>query len=179
MTSPRETMKATFESAQPLHNSEQSLPKGAVLIGVLKSVERELVRRGMLGAESETITPLWFLAETERNIFLWRSGKSLDDQKEFDFWIHVPQLIEKRRAQVEKPHGLNPFINPLWGGAPLDAGLVDRELSYLDEIEELSSVFLPHAEALSHASREVRRDLAPDSAERLTVLLPATRKGGV
>ena len=175
MTSGRETTGATFENVQTLHKFEQSVPKGAVLLGVLRSVERELVRRGMLGDGLDGITPLWFLAETERNIFLWRTGQSIDDHREYDFWIDVPALVTKRRRQLDKPQGLNPFVNPLWGAAPLDEELVDRELSYLDQLEEVLAVVVPHASALSHASQEVSREIKPSSAERKTVVLPVTK----
>jgi hypothetical protein len=176
MTSTKEAILPPSETAQSLHTNEHPVPKGAVFIGVLKSVEKELTRRGMLGSEGYAVTPLWFLAETERNIFLWRSGRSIDDQRDYDFWVDVPALIKKRRAQLDKPHGLNPFINPLWGGAPLDEGLVDGEVRYMDEFEELLSVILPHAAALSLASREVRHELQPGVAQRTTVLLPAFKK---
>ena len=100
---------------QLLQSGAHILPKGCVLLGVLKSIENELRKREMLGISGQPTTPLWFLAETERNIFLWRSGKSLDDQRNYSFWINVPALIKKRRHQLKKPQGLNPFTNPLWG----------------------------------------------------------------
>jgi hypothetical protein len=69
----------------------------------------------MIGGGGEAVTPLWFLAETERNIFLWRQGKSLDDVEDYEFWVDIPSLITKRRVQLESPQGLNPFTNPNWG----------------------------------------------------------------
>jgi hypothetical protein len=172
MGSPMAPTGVTHESAHHVHSNVQVLPKGAILLGVLKSVETELRRRRMLGDTCDTLTPVWFLAETERNIFLWRNGKSLDDQQDFDFWVDIKALMAKRRKQLENPRGLNPFVNPLWGTAPLDQRLINRERDYLDDLEELGSVVMPHAEALSHASRTVRRELEPESIDRTCVLLP-------
>lgn len=162
----------THEIAHRMHNNVRAVPKGSVLLGILKSVETELRRRKMMGELSESNTPLWFLAETERNIFLWRNGKSLDDQCDFEFWVDTVALIAKRRKQLEKPHGLNPFVNPLWGSAPLDQRLVASEQDYLEDLEELTKAVIPHAEALSHASTIVRKELEPSAVDRIRVFLP-------
>jgi hypothetical protein len=149
-----------------------------VLLGVLKSIENELRRRELLGIEAAPACPLWFLAETERNVFLWRNGKSLDDVREFSFWIDLPALISKRRSQLAKPGGLNPFINPLWGSAPLDSDLLRHEFEYLEALEDLITTVFKQAEALSHASELIRKDLEQESAsQRAAVILPAYAEG--
>jgi len=162
----------TYESVQSVRTNAQPLPNEAVLLPILKAVESELRRRGMLGTDLSNVTPLWFLAETERNVFLWRQGKSLDHQKEFDFWVDCRALIEKRRSQLKNPNGLNPFINPLWGCAPLDSAGLDRACDYLDDFEDLSGRILSHAVALSHASRTIRHELLPESKSQQAVMLP-------
>lgn len=161
-----------------LQSGAQKLPKGCVLLGVLKSVENELRKRDMLGVTGQPATPLWFLAETERNIFLWRNGKSLDDHAEFSFWVDVPALISKRREQLNKPAGVsstahNPFTNPLWGLAPYDDKLAEQERDYLDSLDDLVGSILKHAEALSVASEQIRSDLAKSLASRPPVVIPS------
>ena len=158
---------------QLLQSGAHILPKGCVLLGVLKSIENELRKREMLGISGQPTTQLWFLAETERNIFLWRSGKSLDDQRNYSFWINVPALIKKRRYQLKKPQGLNPFTNPLWGIAAFEYKLVDQERDYLDSFEDLADSVLKHAEALSVASETIRSEVAPGSLQRPPVVLPS------
>ena len=162
----------THKTAPATHGLVQSVPPGAVLMRVLKTVENELRRRKMIGNCHETVTPLWFLAETERNIFLWRQGKSLDDMNEFEFWIDLPKLLSKRRAQLENPQGLNPFTNPHWGNSPLDTRTVQQERDYLDDIEDLAECIIPHAEALSKASLAVQAEFSKQTDTALKVLLP-------
>jgi len=164
------------ETTQELHSGARALPPGSILLGVLKSVESELAKRELLGLKGENSTPLWFLAETERNIFLWRNGKSLDDQRDFSFWVDVPALIAKRREQLKKPVGFNPFINPLGGSLPMDPRSVDDEVEYLDTLEDLSGTVLRQAEALSHASESVRIELSDGVDGRTPVVLPTGAK---
>lgn len=166
----------THKSAHSTHGIVQSVPSGAVLLRVLRTVENELRRRRMIGGGGEAVTPLWFLAETERNIFLWRQGKSLDDVEDYEFWVDIPSLITKRRGQLESPQGLNPFTNPNWGNAPLDTRALDCERNYLEDVEDLGDVIIPHAEALSRASVTVQIELSPRSTPRTTVLLPIASK---
>ena len=162
----------THKSAHSAYGIVQSVPSGAVLLRVLRTVENELRRRRMIGNGSDAITPLWFLAETERNIFLWRQGKSLDEVEDFEFWVDIASLIKKRRGQLDSPQGLNPFTNPNWGNAPLDTRAVDGERNYLEDVEDLSDVIVPHAEALSRASVTVQIELSPRNTPRTNVLLP-------
>jgi hypothetical protein len=159
-------------TTQELHSDAQALPKGSVLLGVLKSVESELTKRELLGLKRHNAIPLWFLAETERNIFLWRNGKSLDDQRDYTFWIDVGALITKRREQLKKPHGFNPFINPLGGSLPMDARSIEEEVEYLETFEDLSETILRQAEALSHASETIRIELSHGIDTRTAVVLP-------
>lgn len=155
-----------------MYKNGQEAPSGAILLGVLKSIESELRKRNLLGIVADTATPLWFLAETERNVFLWRNGKSIDDHKQYSFWINVHELVAKRREQLKRAKGFNPFINSLVSSAPTDSAGVAHEQNYLDCVEELTDTVFRHAEALSHASESVRLELIPNAHERHVVVLP-------
>lgn len=160
--------------AQP-SKSEHASHAGCVLLGVLKAVEQELSKRELLGSYSTHVTPLWFLAETERNVFLWRSGKSIRDYHLFSFWIDLRALIHKRREQLSRSAGFNPFVQ-----VSTSFGETDAELRYLDLIEELTDTIFRHAETLSHASECIRTELAPTAPIRTRILLPHPRdQGGV
>lgn len=156
----------------PTYKSEQ-IPlcyPGCVLLGMLKAVEVELTKRELLDAPSMQATPLWFIAETERNVFLWRDGKSIGDHSSYSFWIDIKALINKRRLHLSRSKGFNPFINlsPRSGG-------VDCEHRYLDAIEELSGTIFRHAEILSHASEKIREGLIPGLPTRNAIVLPQAK----
>jgi hypothetical protein len=152
------------------------LSTGHVLLGILKSIENELRKRNHLWSAGTPPTPLWFLAETERNIFLWRGNQSLDEARKYSFWVDIRGLINKRRNQLSHPHDSNPFTNPLWGSGPLDASLVDRERDYLDALEDLLPSAFKRAEALSRASESLRLEIDPD-AIRSVVIIPTPSSG--
>jgi len=163
---------------------EHSPYAGCVLLGMLKAVEVELLKRDMLGPDAPQATPLWFIAETERNVFLWRNGKSIGDYGRYSFWIDLKALIQKRRVQLSRNKGFNPFIQssaPLGvsSGTPTprrDAA-PDSESRYLDLIEELSDTIFKRAETLSHASESIRIELSPHGLSRTPVMLPRRKEG--
>ena len=154
------------------HKIVQPSGSGVVLLGILKSVERELLFREFVGNPQQEATPLWFIAETERNVFLWRSGKSLDDRSQFVFWVDIRALIAKRRSQLHRSKGFNPFIHSMLGAGNNDEQGAQIEKQYLDRIEDMIDTIFVHAETLSHASESVRIELAPGSADRAAVTLP-------
>ncbi len=156
------------------HKIVHSPGSGVILLGILKSVEQELLMREFVGDPEQQATPLWFIAETERNVFLWRSGKSLDERSEFIFWVDIPALICKRRAQLERNRGFNPFIQSKIGPQSHDEQATQTEKLYLERIEDMISTIFVHAEALSHASESIRLELVPNSSRRAAVTLPAT-----
>lgn len=147
-------------------------PPGTVLLGILKSVEAELRKRDLFGTILVETTPLWFIAETERNVFLWRSGRSIADHRDFAFWIDIRALIEKRRGQLNRATGFNPFICSMWNSPGEDTQALDQERDYLTALEDLLGSIFKHAEALSRASETVRAEIAPESHERVLVVLP-------
>lgn len=159
---------------QELHSPDQKVPHSRVLLGILKSIENELRSRELLGFSGAIPTPLWFLAETERNVFLWRSGQSLDDARKYSFWVNCQALIDKRREQLHHPQDHNPFINPLWGSGPIDSKLVDNELDYLDLLEDLSPTIFKRGATLSCASESLRLEMDPN-ATRMAITLPLSR----
>jgi hypothetical protein len=151
----------------------QKLPVSAVLWDVLRGIEMELQRKGLLSPPAPaSFNPLWFVAETERNVFLWQKGCSLIDQDQFEFWIDIPKLVQKRIRQLERQDGNNPFTNPLWGQAEQDSSLVECEREYLEQFDELLSQIEGHAHALSIVGSEVQREL---HGRRPRVVLPSKR----
>jgi hypothetical protein len=155
----------------------QSPGSGVILLGILKSVEQELRCRQLIGDPAQDATPLWFIAETERNVYLWRNGMSIDERAQFTFWIDIKALIAKRREQLRRSRGFNPFINSTTTLGTHESHGVQGEHQYLDCLEELASSIFKHAEALSHASESVRVELCPSSALRAHVTLPIHPSG--
>jgi hypothetical protein len=154
------------------HKNVQSADSGIILLGILKSVEQELRGRQLIGDPSQDATPLWFIAETERNVYLWRNGKSIDERSQYTFWIDIRALIEKRREQLRRSRGFNPFINSMSTVGTNSSLGVQAENQYLDCLEDLASSVFRHAEVLSHASESVREELFPSCPLRAAVTLP-------
>ena len=161
----------TTTAMQEVHTqvckNDHVLPENAILLGVLKAIEKELHRRGLLGNTVDQAMPLWFLAETERNVFLWRNGKSIDDCHAFSFWIDVPALIAKRRSHLSRCNGFNPFVC----SSPSETG-AEHELRYLDQIEELADSIFLKAAIVSRASESLQQELEPSHAFRARIVLP-------
>jgi hypothetical protein len=156
---------------QPRKNVSHT-PAGCVLLGVLKSVEQELSSRERLGMAQANATPLWFLAETERNIYLWRRGYSIADHESFSFWIDIHALITKRKRQLRRTKGSNPFI--AFGSPSSETGTANESL-YLKAFEELSSTIIHYAGAVSQASQEIIEQLNPAHPKQRIVVLPSGR----
>ena len=149
---PVRTFVRTEESAYSAL-AETTLPPGAMLASFVRTLETRLLARGFLSAPRGEFHPLWFLVETERNVFLWRNGLSLENAADFEFWVDPAALVEKRLLQLEVGNAGNPFVNSLWGiasgGAPLSA---NEESTYLTALLESMGKLAPHAHALSHVS---------------------------
>ena len=156
---------------QPRKNVSHG-PTGCVLLGVLKSVEQELSSRERLGIAQANATPLWFLAETERNIYLWRRGFSIADHEFFSFWIDIHALITKRKRQLRQTRGTNPFIA---FGNPNSKSAAAKESQYLEAFEEISSTIIHYAGAVSEASQEMIEQLNPQHPIQGIVVLPSGR----
>lgn len=153
--------------------SVQDLPKGACTLEVLKTIESQLLNRGILKAPPGVASaPLWFLAETERNIFLWRNGLSLTQEDDFEFWIDLPKLFEKRLTQLQSYDAENPFMNPLWGNSVQDREHAAKEADYLLYFRDIMMKAESHAHALSRVGSILRNDMSVERKARDMVLLP-------
>lgn len=160
---------------QPASTSKTPRRERALLLSALKTIEEQLQRRGMLPITYlHTFNPLWFQAETERNVYLWRSGYSLADEDDFEFWIDPQALLEKRLSLLQELDPKNPFVNPLWGLAPLDPENVRTEVDYLETLRSHLAQIIGHASALSELGSEMLQEL--DGIERQIVVLPASPK---
>lgn len=159
---------------QRLSDSEQKPPVNAVTIDVLKLMELHLQQRGLIPESvGSAFRYLWFLAETERNIFLWRNGLSISDAENFEFWVNVPALIHKRVRQLELADMENPFTNPLWGESSSGEQATGRERQYLDIFLEIYERSAKHAHAISSMTRMISRELH-HTPERVSVTIPRT-----
>lgn len=156
-----------------VRSAEPKLPGSALLWDVLRGVEVQFQKKGLLSPPApSSFNPFWFIAETERNVFLWQRGCSLSDMDRFEFWIDVPRLIQKRLRQLEKGDAANPFTNPHWGEQPCDPSFAQGECEYLEQLQELILQLGAHAHALSVIGSAVQREL---QGVRERVLLPGAR----
>ena len=155
--------------AAPSPNEIQQKASGNLVVAsLLKTTELELNRRGLLPTpDPDLFHPFWFLVETERNIFLWRRGLSLDSAEAFEFWVNVEQLVTKRLRQLDCPSE-NPFTNPLWELGLRDQAATRDEREYLLKFQDLMRAIEMHAAALS----KVGEILSKDTEARKMVVLP-------
>jgi hypothetical protein len=127
----------------------------AVSAEVLKTAEIRMQQKGMLpGNNSLNHHPLWFFVETEKNVFLWRSGLQLDDKEEFDFWVDLETLIEKRLSQIERSKQSDP-IQFAFSEFEINADPKAAEKDYLLALKENIMPILNHLSALSEVQREI------------------------
>lgn len=133
------------------------LPPHAILLDTLRGVEQRLQTKGMLRLTTQQ-QPLWFLAEQERNEFLWRRGYSLTDSSQFDFWVDLPRLVQRRISQIQAADGLR-----------LGDSLSQGERQYLESLVQAISTVEKHLSALSRAVSLFRLEIEPP---REIVLLP-------
>lgn len=159
-----------------------NLPPGALLSTFLRTYENELIGRGLLVPPSTHYAPLWFLVETERNVFLWRNGLSVCDADEYEFWIDPARIVEKRLLQLENPEIGNPFLSSSIELAEASTTSPDarrqaheEEERYLNDFLELLHRGAPHAHALSEVLSIV--STSPGKARPTRVLLPLGRVG--
>ena len=151
------------------HKNAREVTKGAVLPTILKRLEDEFVKRGMVQRPaSAAFYPLWFLAETEKNVFLWRHQLSLGDAQRFEFWVDPFALIEKRRSQIMRGGEQTSF-----GITDASTKIVSDEFEYLAELEHHLRKIFSHAEAFSAAASQVLRECTENSSKNC-VRLPAS-----
>jgi len=162
--------------AEHLYKSEQDsavekkpLPKTGALLDLWKKFECRLIERKMVVDPVELgCNPLWFLAETERNIFLWRNKSSISQVSEYNFWIDLKRLASKRLAQLENSDKENPFLNPLWpqSGSSQDNGVSEKD--YIINVLSFYNAAEAHLTALSAIELLITLD------DKEPVVLPIT-----
>ena len=136
----------------------QTLPAQAISLAVLKAIEQRLVERRLLQPHSGGL-PLWFLAETERNTYLWRNRRSLSEQDRYEFWIDIERLIEKRKQDLAV--------------APGKDHLALEEEQYLNQLAELLVKIGSHAHALSQVGLILEKEMTQGPSGRARIVLPA------
>lgn len=167
---PAESSEIAYKNEQNSANTQA----GILLADILKTLECTLSARGLLvRKESDLFHPLWYLAETERNIFLWKQGRSIIEHDEFEFWVDLPALIEKRVAQLNSHNESNPFLNPLWSINQESPQGRQRELDYLQAFAELFANIDKHLSALCEAGS--RALLEVSGRQRPKIILPQKR----
>lgn len=161
--------KFVQEPPQDLHKETP----GLMLLTALKTLELELQKRHLVPSMTPGMfNPLWFAAETERNVFLWRSGCSLIQEDEFEFWVDVPRLITKRSMQLENSSPGNPFTNPFWSIASDDSRTAQEEISYLERFARVMGEIETLATALCSITARLQR-LVNTGETKPRVILPA------
>jgi len=167
--------RTTASQCAVAHIFEQlpvALANTTLLLDTIRTLETRMLTRGLISAiNAQATTPLWFLAETERNVFLWRRGISLADQEKLEFWVDLPKLIEKRIKSLTNSANSNTFPNSLLDIATPDDGF-QRECAYLREFEAHYKGIAIHAHALSCIASQARVDLFGPCAHRPQVVLP-------
>lgn len=149
-----ENISSQYKSEQSTGNTPQKLPENGFLLSFIKRFELSLCERGLLPPlRGNSFNPIWFLAEMERNIYLWRRGLSIDNATDYLFWLDIRSLVTKRLNLLEQNNKDNPFLNPLWGmgdvGSGFDSEVSDSERSYLQRFLEVYHHAEVHLNALS------------------------------
>lgn len=169
---PQQLQQECDKNVTPLCKNGQSSLADCMSLELLKSVERELVGRKMISGPAPSC-PLWFLANLERDLFLWRSGRSVADKREFEFWVNPHALIQKRIDQL-CGSGRVLFPQSLFGSNSDDSDTIRDEIDYLEELGDRLSSVQNHLEALSSAISIVLNSICAQS-ERNKVVLPFKR----
>ncbi len=148
-------VKDLYKSEHTHRNEIPKIPENGVQLTLFKTFENRLIDRGLLPRPQDmNLNPLWFLGETERNIFLWRNKRSINDADQFSFWLDVKKLASKRLAQIENSDIHNPFLNSSWGSlsGSTESGPVEtrhEERRYITELLRLFAPAEPHLSAIS------------------------------
>jgi hypothetical protein len=176
MVSPQNTALGTssvHKIVQRISENAQKPPSDAVTIEVLKLMELHLQKRGLIPESvGTTFRYLWFVAETERNVFLWRNGLSIADANNFEFWIQVSDLIQKRLNQLASKDNENPFINPLWGAGTDSESSMETEKQYLEMFLEIFKRSAHHAHAICSMSKLLAKEVGSYQGPTVAVVLP-------
>ncbi len=172
-----------FKIEQPSNGNVQSSRDNpptlarAIPIENFRSFEEKLQSRGLICSSSLSYGSLWFLIETEKNVFLWRRGLSLSAESEFRFYVDVRALVTKRLQQIRdsKKFGADtPFINPLWSISPPNEDALEFECRYLTTLESIWTKVEEHMLALKLIAELIEAQTKENQAiDRETVVLGA------
>lgn len=177
MLSPEDLLQShskTYKNEQNSTNLVHKLTSVCCLMDLIKPFELELQRKHLLVTTANSSQhPIWFLAETEMNVFLWRSGKSIEIKDEFEFWIDPQRLISKRLSQLELKSENNPFIGEVWSDGPYDRDQLEYEKCYLTNFLKHFEQARKHLHALSQVRQILEKELVDNSPKLKTVVLPA------
>ena len=149
------------------------MPDQALLLDTIKPLEIELQKRRIIESSlgSTPVHPLWFIAETERNVFLWRNGFSLSHGEYFECWVDMNRLVEKRLGQLKRNDPNNPVSNSHFDEIEEIGEASTVEAQYLMAFKEAISSIAAPAHAIGMVASEVRRELI-DGVKRPVILLP-------
>lgn len=159
------------QKVQEIAQRVEDLPPHALPLSVLVSLEKRLGQRGLLPREPHQ--PLWFIAETERNTFLWQQGLSLEDAALVDFWVDIYALAERHLTRLEAFNPENPFHDGGFGGEESEDNAVEKERRYIERLTGILGRVESHLVALSRA---VNIAIAKEQdEEKPVVMLPWRR----
>ena len=168
-----------LQTSQFLSKSEQvctNTNANVVAADIIRTAEMRMQQKGMLpGGQTLSHNPFWFLVETEKNVFLWRSGCSLVDKDKYDFWVDINSLLDKRIDQLERQNGSDP-ISTEFDAFDLNVDPLKAEKEYLEILRETIMPILNHLSALSEVQREIISENTNSRAQR--VVLPYSKEAG-
>jgi hypothetical protein len=169
-----ESSKSLHINVQPSNKNVHTTDRKALLLDILKTLEASLQQRGHLKFYKELgIHPLWFIAENERNIYLWRHGYSLSDLSKFEFWVDIENIAIKRIRQLKLTQDGFTQLSPAWGlGLPSEHD-IQAEIDYLNSFLDITAKIEKHIYALSKAGFLLLNELNPINEENTKVLLPS------
>ncbi len=161
-----------MRSLRQISREEIYTSANLILLGSLKTLERLFQKRHLTKYEQTSFYPLWFVAETERNVFLWRNQLSLSDSDQFEFWIDPLKLISKREQQLLRLKPETPFFGPLWMTGSRTEDTSREELLYLEQLVIDIKEMLPHLHALSFIGSRLEQEKSGGSEELIDIVLP-------
>ena len=177
MTDQQLSIQATLAKSQAGNKIEQSSTNKcsrAVSAEILKTAEIRMQQKGMLpGGKALNHHPLWFFVETEKNVFLWRSGFGLNNKEDFDFWVDLETLVHKRLSQLERSELSDP-AEFSFSEFKLDNDPKISEKEYLIALKENILPILNHLSALSEVQSEIIAEGTRLKSNR--VVLPLSKK---
>lgn len=149
----------------------------AVAADMLKTAEIRMQQKGMLpAADALCHNPFWFLVETEKNVFLWRSGHGLNEKQDFDFWVDVESLLDKRLKQLQRANYTDPS-SAAFSEFDLKTDPIKAEAEYLIALRNSIGPILQHLSALSEVQAEIVKEAL--SNQSLRVVLPFDKKAAL